>query len=136
MSAQNPNGEPSMSRTGLIRERKRLRRKSRRVIKPMPILVFWKGESGRYEADICDMSIGGCFINTNGDADDGERISLEIPTLTPTEDVIQFNGSVIPQGRKLKGFGVRFGSLSKDQQSLIAQLMVQSNEQADRRNSR
>jgi hypothetical protein len=102
----------------------------------LPTLVFWKGNSGRYEADICDIGIGGCFLNTSGNADDGEAITLEIPTSTVQEHIIEFPGTVISQGRKFKGFGVRFGALDEEQQSLIARLMIQSHEQAERRNNR
>ncbi|HKS27910.1 MAG TPA: PilZ domain-containing protein [Pyrinomonadaceae bacterium] len=119
-----------------MQERKKARRKGRRVIGPVPNLVFWRGDSGRYEADICDIGMGGCFLNTNGNADDGESITLEIPTSTVEQSMIEFPGTVIPQGRKFKGFGVRFGALSEEQQSMIARLMVQLHEQAERRKNR
>lgn len=123
-----------MPRTDLMQERKKKpRRRSRRVIKPIPILVFWQGNSGKYEADICDLGMGGCFINTNADAKDGESIKLDIPTATANENTIRFTGTVIPQGRTYKGFGVRFDALNEEQQSLVARLMARSPEQPDNR---
>lgn len=103
------------------------RRKSRRVSEPLSMLVFWNDESGeRREAYLCDISAGGCYLNTNAEPETGERISIEIPTATASEKIICFNGSVIEQKRKFKGFGVRFDFLDVKQQSLVVELMSQS----------
>lgn len=117
-----------------MQNRNTTRRKNLRVIEPLRILVFWKGLSGRYEADICDIGIGGCFLNSNTMAKSGELITLEIPISMQTEQVFELYGTVIPQKRKFKGFGVCFENLNEVQQELLTELIVQANEQRDRRN--
>jgi len=95
--------------------------------------VFWrKNGPERHEADICDISMGGCFINTRANAADGENITLEMPSLVPDE-VMEFSGTVVPQGRTLYGFGVRFDELNEGQRGLIAKLIDRAEKQTDRR---
>ena len=109
------------------------RRDSDRFLKPVRVLVFWhKDGSERYEADIYDISMGGCFINTRGVAADGEAVTVEIPTSNPDE-VLAFAGRVVPQGRTLYGFGVRFEPLNEEQEALIDKLIVRAEKQPDRR---
>jgi hypothetical protein len=109
------------------------RRDSDRFLNPIRVLVFWrKNGPERFEADICDISIGGCFINTRENAADGENITLEVPTLVPDE-VMEFSGTVVPQSRTLYGFGVRFGELNESQRSLISKLIDRAEKQPDRR---
>ena len=109
------------------------RRDSDRFLNPIRVLVFWrKNGTERYEADICDISLGGCFINTRGNAEDGENVTLEVPTLVPDE-VMEFPGTVVPQGRTLYGFGVRFEELNESQKTLITKLIDRAEKQPDRR---
>ena len=113
--------------------RKRTRRKSRRVVEPIPTLVFWEGKSGRHDAHVCDLGMGGCYLNTDGTPQMGERVALEIPASTASQRVVKFHGTVVPEDRKLKGFGLRFEALSEEQQSVIALCMVQAAEARERR---
>ena len=76
--------------------------------------------------------MGGCFINTRENAADGEKITLEVPTFVPDE-VMEFPGTVVPQGRTLYGFGVRFEELNKDQRTLVTKLIDRAEKQPDRR---
>lgn len=109
------------------------RRDSDRFLKPVRFLVFWqKDGSERYEADIYDISVGGCFLNTRGVAVDGETITVELPTSNPDE-VLGFAGTVVPQGRTLYGFGVRFEPLNEKQDALINKLIDRAEKQPDRR---
>ena len=109
------------------------RRDADRFLNPIRVLVFWrKNGTERYEADICDISMGGCFINTRENAADGERITLEVPTLVPDE-VLEFAGTVVPQGRTLYGFGVLFEELNEIQRTLITRLIDRAEKQPDRR---
>jgi hypothetical protein len=114
-------------------KRKDTRRRDRRVSKPLPVLVFWRGKSGRYTAYIDDVGMGGCFLNTAGRAEVGEQVIVEIPEPTGDQNVIAFPGAVIPQTRKLTGFGLRFSPLSEEQRSLLAVFMRQSPDVGDRR---
>jgi len=109
------------------------RRLSRRVEKPVPTLVFWKGKSGRHTADICDVSIEGCFLNTSGRALDGEYVTLEFPLSIFPERIAKIGATVVPQRRKLMGFGLRFVELTKEQQSYLVRLMARTPEVKDRR---
>lgn len=109
------------------------RRRSRRVEKPVSTLVFWKGKSGRHPADMCDVSIEGCFLNTSGEAVDGEFVTLEFPVSMFPERVAKIGGTVVPQRRKLMGFGLRFTGLTKEQQSYLVRLMARTPEVKDRR---
>lgn len=109
------------------------RRDSDRFLNPIRVLVFWrKAGTERFEADICDISLGGCFINTRENAGDGEKVTLEVPSLDPDE-ILEFVGTVVPQGRTLHGFGVRFEALNDDQKKLIAKLTDRAEKQPDRR---
>ena len=109
------------------------RREDDRFLNPIRVLVFWrKNGPERHEADICDISMGGCFINTRANAADGENITLEVPSLVPDE-VMEFSGTVVPQGRTLDGFGVRFDELNEGQRGLIVKLIDRAEKQTDRR---
>ena len=103
------------------------------MLEPLAALVFWEGTSGRNEAVICDVGLGGCYLNTKIEGDIGEQVSVEIPTSTASERVIIIKGTIVPQQRKFKGFGLRFEALSEEQQTLITGLMVQCQEEEDRR---
>jgi hypothetical protein len=109
------------------------RRDSDRFLNPIRVPVFWrKNDAERHEAAIYDISMGGCFINTRASAADGENITLEVPTLVP-EEVMEFQGTVVPQGRTLYGFGVRFEELNEIQRALITKLIDRAEKQPDRR---
>lgn len=114
-------------------KRKKSRRESRRITKPLRILVFWEGKSGRHEADIYDVGIGGCFLNTAGEAEVGERVKVDIPKPTVDQHVVSFEGIVVPQKRSLKGFGMRFLPLTEEQQTVIGLFALNSQEFPDRR---
>lgn len=118
-----------------MEKRKHSRRKNRRVSDPLPILIFWSNNTGRFEAYLSDISVGGCYLNTNAELKAGEEITVEIPSAPAAERVIKFKGTVIPQPRKLKGFGVKFDALNEEQQSLVVALLVQTTGASDRRNS-
>lgn len=109
------------------------RRGGERFLNPIRVLVFWRKDGPeRYEGDICDISIGGCFINTRTAAADGEMVTLEIPSIDP-EKALEFTGTVVPQGRTLYGFGVRFDPLNEDQIELIRKITDRAEKQPDRR---
>jgi hypothetical protein len=117
-------------------KRKSNRRVGQRIAKPSPMLVFWEGPSGRFEADLYDIGIGGCFLNTAGEAEMGERIVVEVPRPTAEASVVSFDGMVVPQTRQLKGFGVRFLALTDEQASVIGLFTLRSQEIRERRHSR
>ena len=113
--------------------RKDNRRQSRRVSDPLPVLVFWTGNSGRHAADMRDISSDGCYLNTSGSAEVGELVTVEIPESIDSDVVISISGTVIPQERKHVGFAIHFDSKTDQQQAFIAELMARAPEVPDRR---
>ena len=109
------------------------RRNSLRVVDPLRIPVFWNGESGQNAGYLYDVGLGGCFLNTSASAVDNEQIVLEIPKPPKGEDVVAFDCTVIAQERRLKGFGLRFSSLTDRQKSVLDQFIAKSKEAPDRR---
>ena len=110
------------------------RRNSQRVVDPLRILVFWNGENGRNDGYLSDISLGGCFLNTSAEAVDNKQIVLEIPEPPQGDEVVAFDCTVIAQQRRLKGFGLRFGSLSDRQKAVLKHFIAKSKAAPDRRN--
>ena len=117
----------------MAEKRGRDRRKGRRVTEPFTFLVFWSGRSGRYHADMHDLSADGCYLNTSGTAEAGEAITVEVPARIALGGIARIRGTVIPQKRKLVGFGVRFAGLTPEQQAVVTGLLARSLEIKDRR---
>jgi hypothetical protein len=89
--------------------------------------AVWDGKSGNYSARVTDLSEGGCYVDTLGEAQVGEILSLKIQM--PNGEWIELSGEVAHQTPPL-GFGMRFENLSDEQvdklQSVIGQLNVLS----------
>jgi hypothetical protein len=81
----------------------------------------WDGKSGNYTARVTDLSEGGCYLDTLGEANVGEILSFKVQA--PTGEWLELTGEVAHETPPL-GFGVRFVSLSDEQlenlRSLIA----------------
>ncbi|MCA1577852.1 MAG: PilZ domain-containing protein [Acidobacteria bacterium] len=81
----------------------------------------WKSMSGRHEARVDDVSLGGCFVNTHGHVELGEPVELEI--LLPSGDWLTLHGAVASYHPGV-GFGMwfRFGNAAErtDLKELIA----------------
>ncbi|MFN6963292.1 MAG: PilZ domain-containing protein [Pyrinomonadaceae bacterium] len=78
--------------------------------------VEWEGPSGRFGGTINDISRTGCYILTDGDVDDGDRISIDfslgdLGREAFTAEVANFAFDI--------GFGVRFTDLSQEQRDSI-----------------
>lgn len=52
----------------------------------------WQSISGRHEARVDDVSLGGCFVNTYKQIEVGEPVDLEI--LLPSGDWLKLRGTV------------------------------------------
>ena len=89
--------------------------------------AVWDGKSGNYSARVTDLSEGGCYIDTLGEAQVGEMLSLKIQL--PDGDWLELSGEVAHQTPPL-GFGLRFQNLTDEQveklRSVIGQLGVVS----------
>ena len=109
------------------------RRHNRRVAGPLSVLVFWTGKSGRHTADMRDISLEGCYLNTSGTAHAGERVTVEIPESSASDAVVSISGTVILQHRKHVGFALHFESQTDQLQAFIARLMSRAPEIEDLR---
>lgn len=85
--------------------------------------AVWEGTSGNYSARVTDLSEGGCYIDTMGEASEGEILNFKM--LLPSGDWLFLSGEVAHKNAPM-GFGVRFANLTEDQiarlQSLIEEL--------------
>ena len=84
--------------------------------------AVWDGKSGNYIARVTDLSEGGCYVDTLGEAHVGEIITFRLQL--PAGD-LELTVEVAHETPPL-GFGLRFVYLSDDQtqqlRSLIAHL--------------
>ena len=85
--------------------------------------AVWDGKSGNYIARVTDLSEGGCYVDTLGEAHVGEILSFKLQL--PSGEWLELNGEVAHETPPL-GFGLRFVYLGDDQaeklRSLIGQL--------------
>ena len=83
--------------------------------------AVWDGKSGNYTARVTDLSEGGCYVDTLGEAQIGEILNFKL--LLPSGDWLALSGEVAHQSPPL-GFGMRFVDLTDEQieklRSLIA----------------
>lgn len=90
------------------------RRRHGRV--PALFEVVWEGAAGRHEARTSDLSPGGCFVDTIGQAAVGEAVTIRLRL--PAGDWIELRGEVTYQYPNM-GFGVRFtGASDEDRRRL------------------
>jgi hypothetical protein len=83
------------------------RRKHSRV--PVLFDVIWEGATGRYEARTSDLSMGGCFVDTIGQASTGETINFKLRL--PSGGWLELRGEVTYEFPSM-GFGVHFTTAS------------------------
>ncbi len=83
----------------------------------------WDGKSGNYEARVTDLSEGGCYVDTLGEANVGEILSFKIQM--PSGEWLALTGEVAHETPPM-GFGLRFVYLGDEQleklRSLISKL--------------
>ncbi len=95
------------------------RRSDERVSINLP--VKWDGLSGRHEARVEDLSMGGCFVNTAGRVDPGEIVSIAVKL--PSGEWLQLRGEVVSYQQGI-GFGVLFSFLTDDEEQALRELIV------------
>jgi len=95
--------------------------------------VFWTVAGERKDGFVYDIGLGGCFLNSSGLADADDEIVLEIPKPPDGEKVVRFRCIVVPQKRRLKGFGLRFLALTEAQKAVIADFLAKPVVPPDRR---
>ena len=82
--------------------------------------AVWDGKSGNYSARVTDLSEGGCYVDSLGEAQIGEVIAFKLQL--PNGEWIEFSGEVAHQSPPL-GFGLRFVTLSDEQREKLHSLL-------------
>lgn len=81
--------------------------------------AWWEGSSGRHESRVADISMGGCFIDTEGSAEVGEFIVFAIKK--PSGEWLQLRGQVISVDPNV-GFSVSYTFLTDEEQQELKRL--------------
>jgi hypothetical protein len=87
----------------------------------------WESMSRRHEARVDDVSLGGCFVNTYGPVELNEPVSLQI--LLPAGVWLNLRGTVVTYQPGV-GFGMSFTSLSKDEETMLKELIASTVERS------
>jgi hypothetical protein len=94
------------------------RREDRRA--SVSLEAWWEGLSGRHQARVSDLSMGGCFIDSLGKAEVGELIVFAIKP--PDGRWLQLRGQVASVDQHV-GFSLAFTYLTEDEQHALAPLV-------------
>jgi len=84
--------------------------------------AVWDGKSGNYQARVTDLSEGGCYVDTMGEAHVGEVLVFKLQT--PEGEWVELTGEVAHQTPPL-GFGLRFINLTDEQHQKLLSLLNQ-----------
>ena len=84
--------------------------------------AVWDGKSGNYQARVTDLSEGGCYVDSLGEAQVGEVIVFKLQT--PDGGWLELTGEVAHQTPPL-GFGLRFINLTDQQHERLHSLLDQ-----------
>jgi hypothetical protein len=82
--------------------------------------AIWDGKSGNYSARVTDLSEGGCYVDSLGEAQTGEVIAFKLQL--PEGEWLELSGVVAHQSPPL-GFGLRFVTLSDEQREKLHSLL-------------
>jgi len=80
----------------------------------------WDGMAGAHEARVEDISLGGCFVNTQGRVEKDEVVSLEIRL--PSGEWLPLRGEVTSHQPGI-GFGLLFSFLTEDEEDALKDLL-------------
>ena len=81
--------------------------------------ALWDGKSGNYSARVTDLSEGGCYVDTLGEATVGEILRFKLQL--PSGDWLELIGEVAHETPPL-GFGMRFIDLTDEQRETLRSL--------------
>jgi Tfp pilus assembly protein PilZ len=81
----------------------------------------WHGASGAHHGRVEDLSLSGCFINTQGVVDVGEKVMLLIQL--PSGDWLPLRGKVTVY-HQLTGFSVSFLPADDKEREAVQQLVA------------
>lgn len=82
----------------------------------------WDSLSGAHEARVGDISLGGCFVDSNARVNIGEVIVLEIGLRSG--EWLRLRGE-ITSFQEGVGFGLRFSSLTDPEKNALQELIGQ-----------
>jgi PilZ domain-containing protein len=88
--------------------------------------AVWDGKSGNHSARVTDLSEGGCYVDTLGEATTGEILKLKLQL--PDGAWMDLTGEVAHQNPPL-GFGMRFIDLSGEQLEVLHSVINHENAQ-------
>jgi len=83
------------------------------------IEAWWQGLSGRHEARVSDISMGGCFIDTAGAAEIGEFVVFAIRK--PSGGWLELRGQVASVDPNV-GFSLSYTFLTDEEQQELKRL--------------
>jgi hypothetical protein len=88
--------------------------------KPFLTEITLEFSSGKREARISDLSMGGCYVDTIASAPEGEPVKISIQT--PSGESMQFEGEVayVLPGF---GFGIRFTDLTDERTDFLNKII-------------
>ena len=84
--------------------------------------AVWDGKSGNYQARVTDLSEGGCYVDSLGEAQVNEVLTFKLQT--PDGEWLELTGEVAHQAPPL-GFGLRFFNLTDEQHEKLRSLLDQ-----------
>ncbi len=83
--------------------------------------AVWDGNSGNHRARITDLSEGGCYVDSLGEAQVGEVLNVKLQL--HNGDWLELAGEVAHHMPPM-GFGVRFVSLNSEQLEILRSLLA------------
>jgi len=102
------------------------RRQAPRI--PVVLEALWDGCGAGWEARVTDISSGGCYLDTVGQATPGEVVSIRFRL--PEGELLAVQG-LVSYVHPHTGFAVSFANLTAQQRQAIEGLLAQpSNNQA------
>ena len=82
--------------------------------------AWWQGLSGRHQARVADLSMGGCYIDSLGKTEPGEFIVFAIKR--PNGRWLELRGQVVSSEANI-GFSLSFSYLTEDEQQALADVI-------------
>ena len=92
--------------------------------------AVWDGKSGNYIARVTDLSEGGCYVDTLGEATTGEILRLKLQL--PDGACLDLTGEVAHQSPPL-GFGMRFVNVDAEQLEALRSIISHEKAQNTRK---
>lgn len=93
----------------------------RKLFKNPPLLCF-ETEGNRHVASLVNVSLGGCFLNTTAQVEEGKTIFFTLRSC-PKRGLVEFRGRVLHgEHPKLSGIGIKLEGLSAEAESCLRTL--------------